>query len=110
MSVKIHYAELDEKAFHNYFRYMIGKIYKILPMKEEGCKTLTSYLESLRAEMIGSYGLYRQLIEEPQFMTALNIVEYLIDNDFDTSVCKREVFKAIRCIENVNKKYFESEG
>jgi hypothetical protein len=110
MSVNIHYAELDEKAFQNYFRYMIGKIYKILPMKEEGCKTLTSYLESLRVEMIGSYGLYRQLIEEPQFMSALNIVEYLIDNEYDTTICKREVFKAIRCIENVNKKYFEKEG
>lgn len=110
MSVKINYAELDERAFQNYFQYMIGKIYKILPMKEEDCKTLTSYLESLKVEMIGSYGLYRQLVEEPQFMSALNIVEYLIDNEFDTAVCKREVFKAIRCIENVNKKYFRKEG
>lgn len=110
MSIKIDYAELDEKAFQNYFQYMIGKIYKILPMKEEGCKTLTVYLESLKVEMIGSYGLYRQLIEEPQFMSALNIVEYLIDNDCDTVTCKREVFKAIRCIESVNKKYFGKEG
>ena len=68
MSVKIDYAELDESVFQNYFQYMIGKIYKILPMKEEGCKTLTSYLESLKIEMIGSYGLYRQLMEEPQFI------------------------------------------
>ena len=60
--------------------------------------------------MIGSYGLYRQLMEEPQFMTALNIVEYLIDNDYDNTICKREVFKAIRCIENINKKYFGKEG
>jgi hypothetical protein len=110
MSVKIDYAELDESVFQNYFQYMIGKIYKILPMKEEGCKTLTSYLESLKIEMIGSYGLYRQLMEEPQFMTALNIVEYLIDNDYDNAICKREVFKAIRCIENINKKYFGREG
>ena len=110
MSVNINYSELDEKAFQNYFQYMIGKIYKILPMKEEGCQTLTTYLESLRIEMIGSYGLYRQLIEEPQFMSALNIIEYLIDNEYDVAVCKREVFKAIRHIENVNKKYFAKGG
>lgn len=110
MSVKIDYAELDERAFQNYFQYMIGKIYKILPMKEEGCKTLTTYLESLKVEMIGSYGLYRQLIEEPQFMSALNIIEYLIDNECDIATCKREVFKAIRHIENINKKYFVKEG
>ena len=110
MSVKIDYSELDEKAFQNYFQYMIGKIYKILPMKEEGCKTLTTYLESLKVEMIGSYKLYRQLIEEPQFMSALNIIEYLIDNDYDTVICKREVFKAIRHIESINKKYFGKEG
>lgn len=111
MTVQVDYAELDEKAFHNYFKYMIGKIYKILPMSEEGCSTLVSYLESLKIEMLGSYSLYRQLMEEPQFMTALNIVEYLINNsDCEHEVCKREVFKAIRCIESVNKKYFEKEG
>lgn len=110
MSVRVNYAELDERAFHNYFKYMIGKIYKILPMKEEGCKTLTTYLESLRAEMIGSYKLYRQLIEEPQFMSALNIIEYLIDGEYDVTVCKREVFKAIRNIESINDKYFRKEG
>ena len=109
MSVKIDYAELDERAFQNYFEYMIGKIYKILPMKEEGCKTLTTYLESLKVEMIGSYSLYRQLIEEPQFMSALNIIEYLIDHEVETAVCKREVFKAIRHIESVNKKIFGKE-
>lgn len=110
MSVRVDYAELDERAFHNYFKYMIGKIYKILPMKEEGCKTLTTYLESLRVEMIGSYKLYRQLIEEPQFMSALNIIEYLIDGEYDATVCKREVFKAIRNIESINDKYFRKEG
>lgn len=107
MTVNIDYAELDEKTFHNYFKYMIGKIYKILPMSEEGCTTLVSYLESLKVEMLGSYTLYRQLMEEPQFMTALNIVEYLINNsDCGHDVYKREVFKAIRCIESVNNKYF----
>lgn len=111
MTVNIDYAELDEKTFHNYFKYMIGKIYKILPMSEEGCTTLVSYLESLKVEMLGSYTLYRQLMEEPQFMTALNIIEYLINNsDCEHSVYRREVFKAIGCIENINKKYFAKEG
>lgn len=109
MSVEIKFNDLPEAAFHNYFKYMINKIYKILPMKEEGCKTLTTYLESLKVEMMGSYSLYRQLMEEPQFMSALNIVEYLIDNDVSVEVCKREVFKAIRHIEAVNKKYFAKE-
>ena len=108
--IKIDYAELSEKTFQNYFKYMINKIYKILPMKEEGCETLATYLESLKIEMIGSYSLYRQLMEEPKFMSALNIVEYLIDNEYDNTTCKREVFKAIRYIEDVNRKYFVKEG
>lgn len=110
MSVEVKFNDMPVAAFHNYFKYMIGKIYKILPMKEEGCQTLTTYLESLKVEMTGSYSLYRQLIEEPQFMSALNIIEYLIDNDVSNEVCKREVFKAIRHIEAINKKYFEKEG
>lgn len=109
MSVDVKFNDLPEAAFHNYFKYMIGKIYKILPMKEEGCKTLTTYLESLKIEMMGSYNLYRQLIEEPQFMSALNIIEYLIDNDVSNDVCKREVFKAIKHIESINNKYFAKE-
>lgn len=108
--IEVNFGELPEQSFHRYFEYMIGKIYRILPMKEEGCETLTSYLESLRVQMIGSYSLYRQLIEEPQFMSALHIIEYLIDNEYDVKTCKREVFKAIRLIESVNKKYFAKEG
>lgn len=108
--IEVNFGELPEKSFHRYFEYMIGKIYRILPMKEEGCETLASYLESLKVQMIGSYSLYRQLIEEPQFMSALNIIEYLIDNEYDVKTCKREVFKAIRLIESVNKKYFAKEG
>lgn len=76
-------------------------------MKEEGCTTLIQYLESLKAELIGSYELYLKLIDEPQFMTVLNIVQFLISAEYDEKTCKREVFKAIDVLDNLNKKYFE---
>ena len=105
--IEVNYGQLPEQCFQRYFQYMIGKIYKILPMKEEGCTTLIQYLESLKAELIGSYELYLKLIDEPQFMTVLNIVQFLISAEYDEKTCKREVFKAIDVLDNLNKKYFE---
>lgn len=95
--------KLPEKALRSYLQILINKVYKILPMKEEQCPTLTSYLLSLKNEMIGCYNLWRVLEDKPQFLVVINIIEYLATEEYDETVCRREVFKAIRLIENIVK-------
>lgn len=105
--IEVKYGELSKKSLQRYCKFLINKVYKILPMKEEKCDTLKQYLESLQVELIGNSQLLEFLVDEPQFISLLNIIQYLISDNYDNKVCKREVFKAINLIEEVNKKYFK---
>lgn len=104
--IKVDYGELSNQSLENYFKFLIGKVYKILPLKEQDNNTLSTYLESLKVELVGNYELLEILKNEPQFISLLNIIQYFISNEFDVRVCKREVFRAIRIIESINEKYF----
>ena len=95
-------SKIPDKALKNYLQNLIKKVYKILPMKKEECKTLSPYLLSLQNELIGCYKLWSSLEVCPQFMAIINIVKYLSTEEYDERTCKREVFKAIHLIEQIN--------
>lgn len=97
------------RALDGYLQNLIDKVFKILPMKEEQCSTLPSYLRSLESELVGCYKLWDELADEPQFLALINVVNYLAFEEYDVAVCKREVFKAIHLVESV-KKNIREEG
>lgn len=105
--IEVNYGALPKESFCNYFNFLINKTYKILPMKEEGSKTLKAYLESFLRELVGNQKLVSTLVNEPQFITVLNTIQYLISEEYTIDVCRKEVFKCIRILEHINKKYFE---
>lgn len=94
---------LPDKALKSYLHNLVNKVYKILPMKEEKCETLNSYLLSLQNELIGCYKLWLILEDNPQFLAVINIIKYLSTEEYDEATCKREVFKAIHLIEKIDK-------
>lgn len=94
---------LVEEDLNMYFKYLIGKFFKILPMKEQGCSTLDDYLKSFLNELLGNYELCKDLRNNPQYITLLNITSYLATQQYDSKVCKREVFKAIKILEMLQK-------
>lgn len=105
--IEVDYSLLSRKSLANYFDFLIGKVYKILPMKEENCITLSDYLTDLKDELLGNSDLLLFLSEEPQFISLLNIIQFLIGNEYDQKKCKRKVFTAIHIIEDINNKYFK---
>lgn len=94
---------MNREALNNYLKALINKVYKILPMKEEENKTLQCYLTGLEHELVGCYQLHFELVKEPRFLSVINIVKYLETNEYDCKTAKREVFKAIRLIEDIVK-------
>ena len=104
--IEVKYGLLPHKIFCNYFDFLINKTYKILPMKEENSLTLKSYLESYQRELIGNKELVGVLVDEPQFITVLNIIQFLISEEYTNEVCKKEVFKCIRILQKIKNKYF----
>lgn len=105
--IEVNYGLIPKDNFYRYFEFLINKTYKILPMKEENSETLKSYLESYLRELIGNKNLVCILVDEPKFITVLNTMQFLISEEYSVSVCKKEVFKCIRILEDINSKYFK---
>lgn len=101
--------KLPDGALKSYLQNLINRVFKILPLKEEQCATLTSYLLSLRNELVGCYKISPILESKPQFTAVVCIIEYLATEEYDESVCKREVFKAIGLIESIMKEGCDGE-
>lgn len=84
---------------------MVGKVYKVLPLKEEsdaGMDThFAEYLDSLCADAVGAFDTFPELQKIPHYITVVNSLQYLNHNDFDHSICKREVFKIIRLLQSI---------
>lgn len=87
---------LSDKSLVLYFDRMIGRLYKILPLKESGEKTISDYLDSLLAEMTG-FEMLARLSDQPYYLSMTATVAYLAVhiNKCETAKVKREVFKMI---------------
>lgn len=105
--IKVEYGQLSNQNMSNYFNFLVGKFFKIMPLKESKCSTLNKYLESLQRELIGNYDLLSFLKDEPQFISLLNIIQYFISNEFTSKECGIEVKRAIRILNDINKRYFD---
>lgn len=106
----IKYGQIPNEMFNNYLKYLVGKLFKVLPMKESGVKSLNTYLRSLQIEFIGSTELIGNIKNDAEFLSLLNTIQFLIDNNYDNKTCKREVFKCISILKNIQKKYFSLDG
>ena len=105
--IDVKYGLLPKENFYKYFDFLINKTYKILPMKEEGSQTLKIYLEGLLRELVGDKELVSILTNEPRFISVLNSIQFLISEDYSVQVCKKEVFKCIHILSEINSAYFK---
>lgn len=82
--------------FVSYMRYLVGRFFKILPIKESGEDTLTVYIDSLQSELMGCQRFLVTIQDDPEFITLLSILQYMKDNpDCSVKCVRREVFRAI---------------
>ena len=98
------YNPVPAKLFSNYFGALVGKFYKILPMYEEQSPTVGQYINSLMFELTGGTKVIEDIKYDGRYMALVFTLGGLSDCD-DVKVCRREVFKCIRLIEEINKDY-----
>lgn len=99
---------IDNRFLQGYFRSLVNRFFKILPMRESDEETLTVYIQSLQTEMIGSKELFDLIDYDPSFVTLLSILQYMIDNPCCTvPETRREVFRAINICNKLSEKYSE---
>lgn len=96
---------LSENLVKNYFKNLVNRYFKILPMRENNEPSLSKYLRSLRIELIGCKGVIPELREEPDFLTLLSILEYIIENpNCPIDDIRSEVFHAISICKRLQKR------
>lgn len=105
MAVTRMMADLPNELLENYFHNLVNQFFKILPMKEDGEPSLEEYMKSLLLELRGCTGIMAELNHDSMFMSLIATLQYLIDNDCETAVVKREVFKCITICKRIAKKY-----
>lgn len=89
---------------------MVNQFYKILPIKEENEDTLQQYMLSLQREMLGCQALIEALGNDPQYLSLLSILQYLIDHDCDIATVRSEVFKSINILKRMRDRYETTGG
>ena len=86
-------------SYISFIKSLTGKIYKILPMKEDELKGktvhLNEYINSLSIEIIGATKTFPELVNEDGYISIINIINFMNNNEFDFKICKREVFKML---------------
>lgn len=96
----------SDKTLALYFDRLVGRIYKILPLKEKCEITLPEYLDTLLTEMTG-VEILEELSAQPYYVSIVATVTFLahnINNCDDTKV-KREVFRLINICKKLRSHY-----
>lgn len=102
--------ELPDEVVQKYLQSLIGQFYKILPIKESGEPSLVKYMASLQREMIGCRNLIVALNNDELYLSLLAVLQYLIENDCNTSTVKSEIFKAISICKKLQRRYCTKEA
>ena len=100
---------IPDELFQNYIRSLVNQFFKILPIREKEEPTLTDYMKNLQIELIGNKGLIIKLHNDPQYLTLISILQYMIENDCDVPTTKSQVFKAISICNRLKGKYCKEE-
>lgn len=100
---------ISDTLLQNYFKSLVNRFFKILPIREDNEQSLTTYICSLQLELLGCKELICSLNDDPSFLSLLSILQYLIDNpECSVGVVKREVFKAISICNKLKAQYAEA--
>ena len=108
--IETKYYAIPNAYFANYFKFLIGRVWKILPMSEEDNIHLKDYMESLQRELIGNMNLVETLKYDSYFVTLLNKIEFMINSVYNHEICRKEVFECIELVKKIKAKYFEERG
>ena len=91
-----------------FIRGLTGRVFKVLPLREAElageAAHVDMYLESLVRDMLGATDTFPELCEMPEYITTLNIMQFMEHNDVTQEVCKQEVFKALRLLNTIERK------
>jgi len=92
----------------NYFKTLVNRFFKILPMRESEEPSLPVYIQSLQAELLGCKELIDLFGDDAFYLSLLSVLQFLLDHpDCPVRVVKREVFKCINICNKLKARFPE---
>lgn len=108
-TIETNYNAIPDELFGNYLNFLVGKIYKILCMREENSDTLSKYMQSLQRELAGNQKLIVALRYDSDFLSLMSKIEFLVYNEADLPTYKKDIFDCISLVKRMQSKYFGEE-
>ena len=106
MTDTVYGITMDNAFVSGYFASLVNRIFKILPIRERGETTLSTYLDSLIIEILGCESVLAELNGDEGILTLVSTFRYLRDNeDLPVSVVRREVFRAISVCKKIGERF-----
>lgn len=88
--------QVPDIMLRKYFKFLVNRFFKILPIREKEENTFPVYVKSLQSEILGCKEFIGELNNDSNILTLLSILQFFADNpDCPVKDVKREVFKAI---------------
>ena len=100
------YEYIDRQSLENYLDSLVGKLYKLLPIKENSPDTFPAYAKGLRDELFGFKGLVVAISHDPSYVSILSMLQNFIDSpECPVGDVKREVFSMISLCKKLISRY-----
>lgn len=102
---------LPDPLVHEYFDRLVGRIYKILPLKEEGKDSTTKYIRSLWNELCGCEKLMQETGYDAMILEIIATLRNFDDkfDELELDFVRGEVFKLISICKKIRNAYRGSE-
>lgn len=85
-----------------FFKHLEGGVFKLLPLWEEQCNGrdvhLDLYIQDLLDEMVGAQTTFPDLLENGQYVSLLNTIQYMAAHECSHAAWKRKVLKMMRTL------------
>lgn len=91
------YGECPTVSFSEYKKSLINRIWCLIPLREENCKTIRKNIERINRELNGLLSV--NLHDDKYLITIINLLENIIDED-DFQIYRADV---LRCCELVKR-------
>lgn len=105
MMIETRYENIPNQMLVNYFKFLVGRVFKILYMQEENNPDLTKYLEGLLRELTGNLDLIIAIRYDGDFLLLMNKIQYLTSDYSKHSIVRKEVFECVSIINKLQKRY-----
>jgi len=98
---------LPMEAEECYLHALVGKIFKLLPIREEGDPdAFKAYAQGLQRELAGCDSVLRRVACDPDWVSILAVLANIIEGDVAFARFRRDVFRMISLCEKLISRHF----